>query len=303
MPDIPTPKDDLGLDPTPAATPSTPSSGASAASTGGNPGGGKQAAGAPSSVPAPASTPFPVGELTKTLQTLTSAVGALQRDMADMRDGRSHTPATPAAPTASPEAEADRIIQSFTEDPGGTIDSRAEKAAERVLTEKFGPQWQRVTLNLRDDLLDREAGSIDRRFGTGFFDEHVRDRLVSSDPNRPGALERLNPVFQADKTTVRAIIHGILGEMMSGDTADDVVKRMNDARREREVREAPNLMGPGVNGQPSNPDRISPEVAGQIQRMQDEGIDFSESDFREARQRGKTLSGWLAAANKGGGAH
>lgn len=254
--------------------------------------------------PSPAATsqptphaPAPQAGDNQLAKTLEAVVGAV-RQINSRLDGIEGNTAPKPAP-ADPNSEADAIIQRFTEDPGGTIDERAAAAAEKVILEKMGPGMARDLQNRREMFLDREAQRVDDRFGRGFFEEKIRPQLVTGDRESPGKLESLNIWLQADPEAIRGVIDGVVGrEFMSDTTHGDLMDRYSKADQERRnAQQPPNIMGPGVAGSPDalREGRLSPELKGQIERIQEAGFDFTEDTVRAAKANGKTLSGWLAA--------
>jgi len=253
---------------------------------------------------APAPAPEPVAPAAPTIDpgALDAVVGAI-RGIQSRLDGIEQQTAPQPAPAPTPSevnAEADAVIQQFTEDPGGTIDSRAAAAAEKVILEKMGPGMTRDLQNRRELFLDRETSRVDGRFGDGFFEENIRPLLVTNDPNAPGRLENLNVWLQADPEAIRGVIDGVVGQQFMGDTTHgDLMDRVTKARTSREnAQPAPNLMGPGIAATPAQlqEGRLSPDHKAQVERIQESGFtDFSEDTIRTMKGAGKTLSGYLAA--------
>jgi hypothetical protein len=242
----------------------------------------------------PLVAPVDTSGVERALESVGAAIGAINSRLNNIEDS-----VAPRPPQRDLNAEADSVIQQFTEDPGGTIDSRAAAAAEKVILEKMGPGMSRDLQNRRELFLDREASRVDGKFGTGFFEETIRPLLVTNDRNSPGRLESLNIWLQADPEAIRGVIDGVVGQHFMDDTTHgDLMTRISKARTEREnAQAAPNLMGPGIAASPAQlaEGRLSPEHRGQVERIQEAGFDFNEDTVRTMKAAGKTLSGYLAA--------
>jgi len=252
---------------------------------------------APAAPVAPAPAPgFDPSSIEETLGSVVNAIQGLQGRL----DGIEQQTAPPPPSPSDVSADADAVIQQFTEDPGGTIDARAAAAAEKVILEKMGPGMTRDLQNRRDLFLQSEGTRVNARFGEGFYEEKIAPLLVTKDPNKPGRLENLNLWLQADPEAIRGVIDGVVGQQFMGDnTHGDLMDRYNKSRTSREnAQPPPNLMGPGIAASPAQlqEGRLSPDHKAQVERIQEAGFgDFNEDTIRTMKGAGKTLSGYLAA--------
>jgi hypothetical protein len=190
---------------------------------------------------------------------------------------QANTPA-PVAPDANELAE--RLLT----DPKATIREEMNEWSKENLA---GPFVRSFEVD-RDERIESKATRIDGTFGEGFFDEHIRDRLVGE----KGVLSGWPINQQADPRIIDSAISGIMGNDLidteKGPKVVEALQKTAKARQERNTRQAPHMMGPGRPCMaPTNV--LSPEMKYALEGFQQAGIKITEADLKSAQSRGNSL--------------
>jgi len=148
----------------------------------------------------------------------------------------------------------------------------------------------------RDERIESRVVDVDEKFGEGFFDTQVRDRLTETLKTQP--INR-----QADPAVIDASIRGIIGNLLmdsdEGPKLEEAMQKAAKARQERNVMTPPNMMGPGRVSQ-GRAQTITPAVRDMLGKFQEVGIKMSENDLKDAMQRGDSLDDWMPLFQKRG---
>jgi hypothetical protein len=184
--------------------------------------------------------------------------------------------------------EPDELAQQLLTDPNTVIDGRV---AEVLKAQLAAPMSRSFEVD-RDERIETRAAEIDLEWGDGFFDGNIRERLIGDKGNL-----RAWPINQqADPVVIDSAINAILGNDFRDSERREVMKEALDkvakARAEREVQNAPHMMGPGrPNYQRS--DKLTPEHKTLLEGFNNAGIELTEKDIKEALTRENTLDAWM----------
>lgn len=190
----------------------------------------------------------------------------------------------PSEPMPEPSELAERLLT----DPNTVIDSRI---AEVLRAQLASPMARSFEVD-RDERIETRAAEIDLEWGDGFFDDHIRDRLIGDKGNL-----RAWPINQqADPVVIDSAINAILGNDFRDSEKREIMKEALDktakARAEREVQQAPHMMGPGRSSYPRS-DKLTPEHKTMLEGFNKSGIELTEKDIKEALTRENTLDAWM----------
>jgi len=170
-----------------------------------------------------------------------------------------------------------------------------EQFAETARAE-LAPILARAMETDRDERIESRVVDVDEKFGEGFFDTQVRDRLTETLKTQP--INR-----QADPAVIDASIRGIIGNLLmdsdEGPKLEEAMQKAAKARQERNVMTPPNMMGPGRVSQ-GRAQPITPAVRDMLGKFQEVGIKMSENDLKDAMQRGDSLDDWMPLFQKRG---
>lgn len=188
----------------------------------------------------------------------------------------------------TPPVEANELAEALLTDPKGTLATEFMAWAQQHLA---APMTRGYEID-RDERIQVRAREIDEEFGAGFFDENVRAQIVGE----KGSLKTHPINQQADPDIIDKAINDTLGAKFRD---PEQRAKMNDAltttRKEREVRQPPNLMGPG-RSQPGREAKITPEMRETLEGFQRVGVKMDEKDLRTAMSRGHSVDEWRREA-------
>lgn len=199
---------------------------------------------------------------------------------------------TPAAPAPSAGSDVDAAYQKLLADPRSFVDERVDERALAVLREKAGPALRTVFEQERDRNLSGEQVAVDRQYGDGFFDEHVR-------PFVEQAVERYKeyPEATANKEWARTVVWGALGlNLQDPEKYQTMADRRAEAERQRT---APAVVLTDSRQRPARGDALSTDEKEFLQRLdQRSGIQLDPKQYAADRERPATLSAWQKEIQK-----
>jgi len=195
-------------------------------------------------------------------------------------------------PPGAPEV-ASELAERLLTDPEATIRDLQNKWGR----EELAPILGRSLEVDRDGRVDAQAARVDEKYGEGFFDANIRDRLVGPEGN----LSAYPINQQADPSVINSAVNGVLGNMMmdseTGPMLEEAMAKTAKAKAERDVRQPTNLMGPG-RAQVGATTKLSPEMLEAIDKFSEvlpEHIKINEATIKGSMNRENTLEAWQAA--------
>lgn len=257
----------------------------------------------PPSVPDPEAAPVPTtvslspDDLTRVVQQVVRSEIKTAQDRA-FEEARRMQPQPPATPPKPDEKEerATAKVRAFAEDPDSFLDTELGARVDKRLEERLSPGLQPMVEQQRDTLIEREARSVDEKFGTGYFDAKVKPLLFTED--KKGALDVLHPFQQANRERVHLTVQAILGMLMSEDPDAVLEAREKHKAAERRAQEPPFSWGAGAPpvGDPNA--KLPQPLREAIARGLEHGSNMTEDDYRMAARAGKSLEGWVAETER-----
>ena len=196
----------------------------------------------------------------------------------------------PEQPPVEPSELAERLLT----DPDTVLNERVDKRVQEVLKSQVAPPMAAAMEADRDERIEARAAEIDLDWGDGFFDEHIRPRLVGPEGN----LAAWSIDKQAHPKVIDAAINAILGNDFRDTERRAVLRKAladtEKAKQEREVRDAPHLMGPG-RPMRGRPDKLTPDMQDALGAFNDVGAGLTENDIKATLSRENTLEAYRAA--------
>ena len=191
----------------------------------------------------------------------------------------------PDVPVVEPSELAERLLT----DPDGVLNEKVNA----ILKSQLAQPLTRTFEIDRDERIDSRAHEIDQDWGDGFFDANIRPRLTGADGNL-GAW----PINQqADPRVIDAAVNAILGNDFRDPekraTLQDALAKTAKAKQEREVANAPHMMGPG-RPMRTRPDKLSPDMVEALDGFNQAGVNLTESNIKSALTRENTLEAYRA---------
>lgn len=197
---------------------------------------------------------------------------------------------SPEKPPIEPSELAERLLT----DPEGVLNERVTEKVNEILRRDVAPPMAAAFEAHRDERIETRAAEIDLDWGEGFFDEHIRPRLTG--PN--GNLSAWSIDKQANPKVIDAAINAILGNDFRDTERRAILRKAladtEKAKQEREVANAPHLMGPG-RPMRGRTDKLTPDMQEAVSAFKEVGAPVTEADIKSYFTRENTLAGYRAS--------
>jgi hypothetical protein len=227
-------------------------------------------------------------------QTFRAEVNRTRAENAQIAAQQQQNQPTPTPKEAEVEAARTQKVRSFAADPDKFLDDEMNSRFDKKLEERVAPILGPVVYQTRDALLAGEQAKVDAQYGAGFYEKNIAPRLFTED--KQGAVDKLVPMHQSNAKVIAATVQGILGEFAAANPEALVTAFTARKTAEREAQAPPTSWAPGSFNPADPTSRLHPDVQEGLTRLQQTGAGFTEADYREAKTNGKSLDGWLAAA-------
>jgi hypothetical protein len=244
---------------------------------------------------APAEPVTPAGEVQPNVAPLTAeSVGEMiqqaqqtgNQPILEALQGVQTALAQQATPPVAPP-DATELAERLLTDPKAVF---KEEVTEILKEQLAGPLTSNFETQ-RDERVDTRAAKIDETFGTGFFNENIRDRLTGPQ----GTLAGWPINQQADPRIIDSAINGIMGndftDTEKGPKLVEALQKTARAHQERAVAQPPHVMGPGRPRMPLT-NTLTPDEKYILEGFQKAGIKVTEDEIKSAKARDNSLEAY-----------